>query len=92
MTLYFLACLFLGKVLCQHDADLKSCYEEYNQPKICLNNKENYKNPFPVTISIELVLREFVKIDEEDNLISIQMLMYSTWTDPQLASSNKTIK
>ena len=82
----------MDKIVCQYGADLKSCFEESNQPKICIINNESYQKPFPVTVRTQLFLREFVNIDEEKNLISIQMVMFSTWPDQGLDNSNNTIR
>ena len=35
-------------------------------------------------------LQEIVKIDEEENSICIQVDLFTTWTDPDLDSSNGT--
>ena len=76
-------------------AKLKSCLVEKNQPEICFNAKEGeegYVNPFPVAVKTELNLKEIVSIDEDENSITMQIILMSSWKDPRIAVSNKTIK
>ena len=64
-----------------------SCSEEDNADNICLNG--NYQN-LPIELDTILYLKEFVKIDEEEDSITIQMILYNTWMDSRLAPTNKT--
>ena len=77
-------CLFNNLVFC-----LKSCLTEKDQQRVCFNGT-SYNNPFPVVLETTLYLQEIVKIDEEENSICIQVDLFTTWTDPDLDSSNGT--
>ena len=70
---------------------LKSCSVEAGQPKICLIDKESYKNPFKISVEIQLNIREIISIAEEGKSISVQLLMHSNWKDSGLTRSNATI-
>ena len=66
-------------------SQLKNCNDTNDPYKICVNSKENYRQTHPHELDTTLVLNEIVGIDEDENSISIQAMLISTWRrDPQL--------
>ena len=66
-------------------SELKNCNDTNNPYKICVNSVENYRPTHPHELDTTLVLNEIVGIDEDENSISIQAMLISTWKrDPQL--------
>ena len=69
-------------------SQLKNCNDTNNPYKICVNSIENYRPTHPHELDTTLVLNEIVGIDEDENSISIQAMLISTWRrDPQLKIS-----
>ena len=69
-------------------SELKNCNDTNNPYKICVNSIENYRPTHPHELDTTLVLNEIVGIDEDENSISIQAMLISTWRrDPQLKIS-----
>ena len=66
-------------------SQLKNCNDPNNPYKICVNSIENYRPSHPHELDTTLVLNEIVGIDEDENSISIQAMLISTWRrDPRL--------
>ena len=65
---------------------------------VCLKEKENngtpgftvplYHHPLPATIETELYLNEIVKIDGDQNSITISIELITYWNDPRIGLSN----
>ena len=70
-------------------AQLKSCNEETEKPKIC---SKGYSQPFPVKLNTTLYVEQVVGIDEDEMSISIQMIFISNWKDSGLDRSNTTMR
>ena len=73
-------------------ADLKFCPKPEDQPSkekafICLTNENGYSAPLPRNLSLEVYLKNVIKIDEDLNSISIQVDLWTYWTDPGLEIS-----
>ena len=72
---------------------------KYTLPRLKLLTKEDLENKvcqtggfqtLPIELNTVLVLREIIKINEEENSITIQMTLATFWTDLSLAASNTT--
>jgi len=65
---------------------------------VCLKEKENngtpgftvplYQYPLPATIETELYLNEIVKIDGDQNSITISIELITYWNDARIGLSN----
>ena len=53
--------------------------------RVCENGNSQ---PSPIELDTQLYLRDIGKINEEENLITMQMTLYNWWTDPSLEPSN----
>ena len=73
-------------------AQLLSCSNETETPKVCFTGNTSNLDPFPMVLNTELVLQEIVGIDENEKSISIQMTLISFWKAFGLDSSNGTKK
>ena len=77
-------------------ADLKVCSQPLDKPSkkevldasVCLTNKTGYSAPFPIGLTLELYFKNFIRIDEDLNSITIQVELWAYWTDPGLALTN----
>ena len=90
--MYILKCIWV--ILCLTDicfADLKNCSRAHEQPAICFKNETGYSKPFPTVLDVGVYFKDIVEIDEQKNLISIQMDLWTFWSDPRLALSNGEI-
>ena len=70
-------------------ANLKLCSEQHDKPLkkeafICLTNETGYSAPFPINLHLEVYFMNIIKIDEDLNLISIQLELWTYWKDPGL--------
>ena len=66
---------------------LRNCTQEVDANKVCKNGiSQNH----PIELNTTVYLREIVKINEEENSITVQMTVYNNWIDPSLTSSNTT--
>ena len=66
---------------------VRSCTKENFENKVCETG--DYQT-FPIELNTVLVLREIIKINEEENSITMQMTLATFWTDLSLAASNTT--
>ena len=73
-------------------AQLLSCSEETESPKVCFTGNTSNLDPFPMVLNTELLLQEIVGIDENEKSISIQMALISFWKAFGLDRSNGTKK
>ena len=71
-------------------AQLKSCNEEKEKPKICSKGQDGFSEPFPVKLNTTLYLEQIVGIDEDEKSISVQMIVLSDWKVSGLDRSNRT--
>ena len=70
-------------------ANLKLCPNPENQVSkkeafICLTNETGYPAPFPINLTLEVFFTNIIKIDEDLNLISIQVELWTYWKDSGL--------
>lgn len=72
-------------------ADLKNCSKPHDQPVICFKNKTGYSKPLPTALDVEVHFKDIIEIDEQMNSISIQMNLWTYWSDPGLGLSNDEI-
>ena len=79
--------IFSIHLLMQDAFCVLTCSEENNANKVCMNGKNQ---SFPIQLDTLLYLREIVKINEEENSITLQMVLYNSWTNSMLAPSNAT--
>ena len=75
-------------------ANLKSCSELQDEPSkteasICFTNKTGYSAPFPISLSLDVYFKNVIKIDEDLNLISIQVELWTYWYDLGLNHNQK---
>ena len=76
-------------------AQLRSCLQEKDQPRICfkaIEGEKGYVNPFPVHLTTQLYLKEIVSIDEAEKSITLELNLFSSWKDPRITISNETAK
>ena len=85
---FHLAISFLCKIIF---ADLKSCLKPHDQPAACFKNETGYLRPFPTVLDVEVYFKDIIEIDEQKNSISIQMELWTLWSDSRLALSNGEI-
>ena len=69
---------------------LKSCSEDHDKVEICFKDDLSYKSPFPAILNTDLHLMEIIEINENKNSISIQMDLWTNWTDPGLSLTNNS--
>ena len=70
-------------------ANLKLCSEPHDkllekETFICLTNETGYPAPFPINLTLEVFFMNIIKIDEDLNLISIQVELWTYWKDSGL--------
>ena len=70
------------------EATLRNCSEKHDQQDICMNGEEDYSYPLPVVLETWLYLNEIIKIDGNENSISMSVELITYWTDPQLGLSD----
>ena len=76
--------------LCQLSfASLKLCSERQDnlskkEAFICVTNETGYSAPFPIHLTLEVYFINIIKIDENLNMISIQVELWTYWKDPGL--------
>ena len=88
MILIFIFCWFkpIG-------AELNHCSEpEDSISKICFTSDGKYVPPFPVSVLIDVHLREIFGIDNHKKSITIRLGLSTYWTDPRLALKNDSIE
>ena len=74
-------------------ANLKKCSDhEEGKGKLCLRGNGTYRPPFPVTVQMDINLREIVDIDKDKKSITIRLGLLTFWTDPRLALTNDSIE
>ena len=76
-------------------AQLRSCLVEKDQPRMCfkaVEGEKGYVNPFPVSLTTQLYLKEIVSIDEDEKSITVEMNLVTQWKDPRITISNETTK
>ena len=73
-------------------ANLKNCSDhEQGRPELCLRGNGEYNPPFPVTVYIDIYLREIVDIDQNKKSITARLGLTTYWTDPRLGLTNGLI-
>ena len=73
-------------------ANLKPCSDpEGSELEICLIGIGKYHPPFPLTVEIDINLREIVHIDTDKKSITIRLGFTTYWKDPRLALKNDSI-
>ena len=83
MWIITLACLFEFNL-----AELMSCTEITNKTDICSNGIANHGTP--KSVDTTLSLRQISDLDLGKNSISIQVRLWTYWTDPSLVLSNNS--
>ena len=81
LTILFSIYLLINDAFCM----LRSCSEETEANRVCENG--NSKS-WPIELDTQLYLRDIGKINEEENLITMQISLYNWWTDSSLDPSN----
>ena len=49
-----------------------------------MTNETGYSAPFPIQLTLEVYFNNIIKIDEDLNLISIQVELWTYWKDSGL--------
>ena len=66
-------------------ANLKHCSDaENDDSEICVGGNGKYYPPFPVTVYIDINLREIVDIDQNKKSITARLGLTTYWIDPRL--------
>ena len=86
----FLLLMSIFELNCR--AQLLSCSNETETPKVCFTGNTSNLDPFPMVLNTEIVLQEIVGIDENEKSISIQMGLASAWKAFGLDRSTGTKK
>ena len=74
-------------------AELKHCSDtEDSISKICFSGNEKYVPPFPVSVHIDIHLREIFGIDIHKKSINTRLGLTTYWNDPRLALKNDSIE
>ena len=73
-------------------AILQNCSKPHDQPAICFKNETGYSKPFPTVLDVDVYFRNMINVDEQMNSISIQMSLWTNWSDSRLALSNGEIE
>ena len=71
-------------------AELKSCSEEQEQQTICFNalkGEKFYVSPFPVVLNTIFGIKEIVRIDEDEQSITTQLIFWIIWKDSRLSGN-----
>ena len=91
--MYTLKCIWV--ILCLTEisfADLKNCSRSHEQPAICFKNETGYSKPFPTVLDVDVYFRNMINVNEQINSISIQMSLWTNWSDSRLAFSNGEVE
>ena len=70
-------------------ADFLSCSKPQNKSSICFTNDTGYFMPFPISLDVEINLKDIVRIDQDLNSISVRLELWTNWIDPGLGLSNQ---
>ena len=70
-------------------ADFLSCSKEQQKRSICFTNETGYSLPFPVSLDVEVHLKDIIRIDQDLNSISVRLELWTKWIDPGLGLSNE---
>ena len=73
----------------QNLADFLSCSKERKKRSICFTNETGYSPPFPVSLDVEVHLKDIIRIDQDLNSISVRLELWTEWIDPGLDLSNE---
>ena len=74
-------------------ANLKPCSDhEDSELELCLRGNGKYHPPFPLTVYIDINLREIVDINEDKKSITARLGLSTYWTDPSLVLTNDSIE
>ena len=91
--MYILKCIWVILSLTEISfADLKNCSRPHEQPAICFKNETGYSKPFPTVLDVDVYFRNMINVDEQMNSISVQMSLWTNWSDSRLALSNGEIE
>ena len=73
-------------------AILQNCSKPHDQPAICFKNETGYSKPLPIVLDVEVFFMNIINVDEQMNSMSIQMSLWTNWSDSRLALSNGEIE
>ena len=74
--------------ICSQSQDKLSKKEVFDESPVCLTDENRYSAPFPISLTLDLYFKNFIRIDEDLNSITIQVELWAYWTDPGLALTN----
>ena len=68
---------------------LKLCSEEVDVTQICKKSNEFRPNsipaPLPIPLNLTVDLKNIIKIDDENNLMTVYIYIVTEWLDPNLS-------
>ena len=93
MLLFMMILIFMFCWFKPISAELQNCSDyELSKVELCLTGNGEYLPPFPVTVHIDVYLREIVDVDIEKNSITTRLGLVTFWNDPKLALTNDSLK
>ena len=93
MLLFMIILIFIFCWFKSISAELKICSDyEPSKLELCHTSNGEYLPPFPVTVFIDIYLREIVDVDIEKNSITTRLGLVTFWNDPKLALTNDSLK
>ena len=93
MLLFMMILIFIFCWFKPNSAELKKCSDyELSKLELCLTGNGEYFPPFPVTVHIDVYLREIVDVDIEKNSITTRLGLVTFWNDPKLALTNDSLE
>ena len=82
---------YLLVFLCLFELNLafKSCSKQHDKKSICFTNETGYSMPYPVSLDVEVTLKDIIRIDQDLNSISVRLELFTNWIDHGLGLSNE---
>ena len=71
-------------------AKLRACSDENIEYLELCHKGEKYVHPIPAVLTTMLHLNQIIKIDGNENSITVHMEFISSWKDPGISLSNAT--
>ena len=91
--MYILKSLLVISILFQVSiAALRNCSISHTKSAVCFKNETAYSNPFPAILGVQVHLKDIIEVNEQKNSISIQMELWTFWSDHRLALSDGEIE
>ena len=75
--------------LIEHSLAFKSCSKQHDRKSICFTNETGYLMPYPVSLDVEITLKDIIRIDQDLNSISVRLELFTNWIDNGLGLSDE---